>query len=1151
MPTVAQSEWPKPKSWDEFEDIVWDLYLRLWDDPNAQRYGRPGQAQQGVDIYGQPTRLGGRYAGVQCKRYDEGALTRAIVEGEVAKAEEFSPPLAEYTIATTERRNARLQAAVREINRARQAAGKFSIQVAFWDDLCSWLSDPSNNDLLQKHYGDWLARLAETTRISPLGPPFQAPPLPPYFVPRPEVTDAVRGRLLTDDPTGPGVLVVSAIQGLGGIGKSVLAAALAHDGEVRRRFPDGILWATLGQRPEILSLLSTWIQALGDYDFHPIMIDAASAHLRTLLHERAVLLIVDDAWDPAHVLPFRVGGPHCHVLVTTRRADVADELGAHLYQVDVMTPEQSLVFLSVRLERPLPETERRDAHRLARAVGYLPLALELVAARVARGVSWSALLQDLEQEIARLETLESPRDRRRGQLRLVASLNLSLEALRAEDGKAWGCFVRLGVPPEDVIIATPMAATLWGVGGTQASEMLELLWSDALLTASAPVQVEGQTWPGYRLHDLLHDLARRLLVAEAPQGLGLTLAQAHASLLRSYWSQTQDELWHTLPDDGYIHTHLTWHMERAGWADSLHALLREETAQGRSGWYEVREGLGQAAGYLADVGRAWRLAQAQSTAPNAQIGTEIGLQCRYALIVASLNSLAKNMPPALLAMLVQEKMWSLAQGLAYARQVSDAEQQVEALVRLAPHLTEPLREEALVAALGMQTPWRRAEALAELAPYLPEPLLWEALAAARVIESEYWRAIELVGLAPYLPEPLLREALAAARAIKIGRVRAKALAGLAAHLSEVESAEVVWEALAATETAKDEYWQREAIVRLAIQLPQVGYIEALREAIPELAPYLSKSQLVDALQDMMRSARMIREGYWQGKALAELIPHLAELGRPQDALAAARAIESEYWQAKALTRLAPYLPAPLLPEALTAARAIETEWMRAEALAGLAPRFPGPLLQEALAAARVIGDADDLVQDLLRLLPYLSAVLRVQWTPGVLTAARAIKDEQRRANALVELAPHLPEAERAEALGEALAAARAIKDEQQRTNALGELASHLPEPERAEAVQEALVAAQAIGTEYGRTETLAKLALLLAELGHPREALVAARAIEGKQRRTDTLAELARSLVERGHPQEALAAARAIKDGQQRASVLTELASHLPGAERA
>ena len=87
MPTPATSELPKPLSWDEFEDIVWDIYKRKWNDPDAQRYGRTGQAQQGVDVYGRPSGLGGAYVGVQCKRYEN--LKLKTVEDEIEKAEQF------------------------------------------------------------------------------------------------------------------------------------------------------------------------------------------------------------------------------------------------------------------------------------------------------------------------------------------------------------------------------------------------------------------------------------------------------------------------------------------------------------------------------------------------------------------------------------------------------------------------------------------------------------------------------------------------------------------------------------------------------------------------------------------------------------------------------------------------------------------------------------------------------------------------------------------------------------------------------------------------------------------------------------------------------------------------------------------------------
>ena len=74
--------------------------------------------------------------------------------------------------------------------------------------------------------------------------------MPSYFVERPEVSDAIKAKLLSKEPNRNGVLVVSAIHGLGGIGKSTVAIALAHDEEIREYFCDGILWVILGQEPE-------------------------------------------------------------------------------------------------------------------------------------------------------------------------------------------------------------------------------------------------------------------------------------------------------------------------------------------------------------------------------------------------------------------------------------------------------------------------------------------------------------------------------------------------------------------------------------------------------------------------------------------------------------------------------------------------------------------------------------------------------------------------------------------------------------------------------------------------------------------------------------------------------------------------------------
>jgi hypothetical protein len=154
MPTPSTSDLPKPKSWDEFEDITWEIYKRKWQDNHAQRYGRSGQEQNGIDIYGRQN-SSDKYIGVQCKRYKDKKLTQEIINAEIVKAEGFSYPLSEYIIATTASRDTKLQDFVRSLNEKRRLENKFPVYIVFWEDICNELADPNNRDLLKKHYSDW------------------------------------------------------------------------------------------------------------------------------------------------------------------------------------------------------------------------------------------------------------------------------------------------------------------------------------------------------------------------------------------------------------------------------------------------------------------------------------------------------------------------------------------------------------------------------------------------------------------------------------------------------------------------------------------------------------------------------------------------------------------------------------------------------------------------------------------------------------------------------------------------------------------------------------------------------------------------------------------------------------------------------------
>ncbi|WP_017714973.1 NB-ARC domain-containing protein [Kamptonema formosum] len=657
-----------------------------------------------------------------------------------------------------------------------------------------------------------------------LGIPFQAPPLPAHFVERPEVSKDLKPLLLAESPSTGRTLVISAIHGLGSVGKSTLAAALAGDSAVREHFCDGILWATLGQEPDLLSLLGGWVVALGDYNFRATSVGATSAHLQNLLLEKAVLLVVDDAWNPEHARHFQVGGARCQMLVTTREAIIADALGASTFSLDVMTPEQAMELLAKKLGRKLENVEGKSAADFAKAVGYLPLALELGASQVAERISWKVLLQDLQQEVARLKTLDLPGARdvtdeaTLKRLSLTASLNLSVKRLPEEERHN---FIWLGVYPEDVTVAPAMAATLWEMDERDAQDTLRYLRSKALLLPGVPLADGTLT---FRLHDLFHDLARNLLtLPEKPKrrgdlpGLGLQLAVANAELLERYRQKRRNSLWHTLPEDGYIHEYLVWHLEKAGQVEEIHRLLREEAESGRNGWYEARERLGQTAGYLGNVTRAWELAEANPT--EASLPEVVGSECRCALIAASLNSQAANMPVGLLVALVRKKVWAPAQGLAYALQIPDPQEKIKSLTDLADCLPSPLKEPALQAALqaaqSIQNERDCAQALSALADKLPENLLPDALSAALSIQYPLYRAYALRALADKLPE-VLPDALKAAQSIQDKLYRAYALRALADKLPEV-----LPDALQAAQSIHDEWGRAKALSVLADKLPEV------------------------------------------------------------------------------------------------------------------------------------------------------------------------------------------------------------------------------------------------------------------------------------------------------------------------------------------
>jgi len=152
-----------PIYWQQFEDLTHALFQRIFGDPTATKHGRPGQSQDGVDIYGTYTH-GGWLVGVQCKRMDEldennhplpgGAITPKVLKREYDKVLNFRPKLRQWILATTAKRDARIQEAARKIDEQSRRTQNLAVKIWFWDDYVTYLNN--FDDLQQQYYSSVL-----------------------------------------------------------------------------------------------------------------------------------------------------------------------------------------------------------------------------------------------------------------------------------------------------------------------------------------------------------------------------------------------------------------------------------------------------------------------------------------------------------------------------------------------------------------------------------------------------------------------------------------------------------------------------------------------------------------------------------------------------------------------------------------------------------------------------------------------------------------------------------------------------------------------------------------------------------------------------------------------------------------------------------
>jgi hypothetical protein len=433
----------------------------------------------------------------------------------------------------------------------------FSDAAAYGDMLQTLLNDIASGEHTP------LPAYRRQTRVT------NAPAAPPHFLDRPDVLDRLRDAVTSD--ASDRRIGITAIQGMGGIGKSVMAAALCRDEVIQDAYPDGIVWVTIGQNPGSLLLkLRGLLEALGE----PVASNATEEQmidkLRTTLPQKAALIVLDDVWNHAHIAPFIVEDASAsRLLFTTRDASLITAVGANEQRLDALDNDQARTLLADwagAAQDTLPDEVEQVMHEC----GNLPLALALCGALVRDGETWADVLDALRE--ADLEYLDHPHGS------VMKSLKISIDALEREQPDYARHYLELAVFPDDVAVPEEAVLTLWlhtnGINERRARRLINLLASKALVTVSG--ESPQRT---LELHDIQHLYLRNVLE---------NLDAAHQELLDAYRAKCADG-WHTGPNDGYFFEHLAYHLNAAGRKEELYNLLTESAPDGGPNpWMEAK-----------------------------------------------------------------------------------------------------------------------------------------------------------------------------------------------------------------------------------------------------------------------------------------------------------------------------------------------------------------------------------------------------------------------------------------------------------------------------------------------------------------------------------------------------------------------------------